>query len=478
MSNLDDALNYFKAATISVDDWIARVDARKAYDYKNTSIYKGMKSLEAAADEAPEPPPPPPPPPSTLTVSQSLTDGSTLTAPVSWTATPSATVTSIEFYIDGTLRWTEFIAPYVFNGDPGGMLDPATLSNAVHQFKVIAKASDGTSATNTVSVTVNVTQPPPPPPSGATEGRVGFWMYGTSQMDYLVPPTESEKSFELAKWDRLECWLDSLTYHPGAMRYDDSIAIYTNSSLATQHPEWILKDTNGNKLTFYSSVQYLADPGNLAYQDFKANEVAAFIAKGYHGCKMDDVNQNAVTNPNAVNPRTGRVYTLAEWQKDIADLMTKIRTKCKGINPNFEIAHNALWWSSGVDVDRCIQQCDLYQLERGFNDSNYTPSKIVQLWGFVDKLHSMGKGAIHLSEASGTQAAHFNLACALLSSNGRDYVYSEGWRPEAYDPIYDTNLGAAKGARTQTGTNTWRRDFQSGYVTVDLSARTGTVVAF
>jgi hypothetical protein len=156
--------------------------------------------------------------------------------------------------------------------------------------------------------------------------------------------------------------------------------------------------------------------------------------------------------------------------------MTKVRAKVKAARADAEICHNSLWWSVGADVDRCMKQADLFQLERGFGDPNYTPAKILQVFAFVDKLHSLGIGAVHLNYAGGTQGAHFNLACALLCSNGHDYAYGDGWRPEAFDPIYDTNLGGAKNARYLVSGSLWRRDFTLGYVTADLSAKVGTIV--
>jgi hypothetical protein len=109
--------------------------------------------------------PPPPPPP--YTVSSSVANGSTLSGSVTWTARPSATSTKVEFLIDGTVQWTEWISPYQFKGDPTGVLDTTTLPNATHTLSVVAHASDGRTATASSSVTVSnstSTQPPPPPP--------------------------------------------------------------------------------------------------------------------------------------------------------------------------------------------------------------------------------------------------------------------------------------------------------------------------
>ena len=54
-------------------------------------------------------------------------------APLTWTAAPSGTtVSSVDFLIDGTVKWTENITPYQFNGDPSGTLDTTTLSDGAH----------------------------------------------------------------------------------------------------------------------------------------------------------------------------------------------------------------------------------------------------------------------------------------------------------------------------------------------------------
>jgi hypothetical protein len=36
---------------------------------------------------------------------------------VVWTATPSGSPVRVEFFIDGTLSWTEHNSPYQFNGE-------------------------------------------------------------------------------------------------------------------------------------------------------------------------------------------------------------------------------------------------------------------------------------------------------------------------------------------------------------------------
>jgi hypothetical protein len=92
---------------------------------------------------------------SPFTVSSSIANGATLKSSLVWAATPSgSSVSKVEFLIDGALKWTESSAPYQFNGDPNGVLNTSTLSNAAHTLAVKAYAVDGRTALTSASVTV------------------------------------------------------------------------------------------------------------------------------------------------------------------------------------------------------------------------------------------------------------------------------------------------------------------------------------
>jgi hypothetical protein len=136
-----------------------------------------------------------------------LKDGMTLSGSVAWTATPSNTTatTKVEFLIDGTVKWTERVSPYYYNGD-GNQLDTTTLVNGSHTLKVKAYRSDGkvTSVSATVSVSKTSTAPLASPPrsftttsgiqSGATLSGSVTWTAspsgGTvSQVDFLIDGT-------------------------------------------------------------------------------------------------------------------------------------------------------------------------------------------------------------------------------------------------------------------------------------------------
>src|SRR5438067_11680782 len=69
---------------------------------------------------------------------------------------------------------------------------------------------------------------------------------------YIDPPSTTTEQWLQQHFSRMVVYspyFDSRTaWYPNGYAYIDSYAIYTGSALATQHPEWILKDANGNKL--------------------------------------------------------------------------------------------------------------------------------------------------------------------------------------------------------------------------------------
>jgi hypothetical protein len=152
-----------------------------SHTFKVTATFTGSRNASASASAtvanqqaAPPPPPPPPPPPAAIT--QSIGNGSTIAGAVQWTASPPAgTVTKVEFAVDGTVRFTDSSAPFVFNGD-GNALDTTTLIDGSHTFKVMATYGDGTTAAGSVTATVaNASVSPPPRGGYFTLRPVGAW---------------------------------------------------------------------------------------------------------------------------------------------------------------------------------------------------------------------------------------------------------------------------------------------------------------
>jgi chitodextrinase len=130
-------------------------------------------SISASASACPAPPPPPPPPPSPAALTFMSPTASTISGLVTWEVTSPVAVSRIDYSIDGgSTQWTEYVAPYMFNGDPDGRLNTSTLSNGSHTLTVDAYDAGGTkvaTASKTVTVSNSApTAPPPPPPPPAT----------------------------------------------------------------------------------------------------------------------------------------------------------------------------------------------------------------------------------------------------------------------------------------------------------------------
>ncbi len=86
-------------------------------------------------------------------VTQNIANGRTLRGAVPWIVTQSgAAANKVEFRIDGSLRWTETSAPWVFDGD-GHTLDTTAFANGHHVLTATAYALNGASASTTASVT-------------------------------------------------------------------------------------------------------------------------------------------------------------------------------------------------------------------------------------------------------------------------------------------------------------------------------------
>jgi hypothetical protein len=458
-------------------------DGSHALKVVATASSDGAKSETSATVQVANGAPPPPP---TLTVTSSIADGATLSGSVVWEGTPSSAVTGIGFYIDGTLRYTDSAAPYRFNGDTG-KLDTTTLTNGGHALRVVATAADSTTAAASATVQVSNTSPPPPT-TGTGAGRPRFMQRtDSSQVSLFDNPSLAQQQWFRDKWQRAMVyspyWDSRLAWYPNAWDYLDAYAIYNPSTLAGQHPDWILKDASGNKLYIPwgcsggTCPQYAADIGNPAWRQYFIDTAKTAVAKGYKGIHVDDVNMDMnVGNGSGqkvapIDPRTGALMTDSQWKKYFADFMEQLRAAI----PNAEITHNGVWFNGGglhdgtqPEIAREIKAANYYNMERGFNDAGLTGGtgiwSVYAMLRFIDNVHAYGGHVVIQSYASNLTAAEYNLAGYFLINDGNDYVSSTvGSMPGSWWSGYDVNLGDAKGGR-YLWNGVWRRDFTGGIV--------------
>ncbi len=306
---------------------------------------------------------------------------------------------------------------------------------------------------------------------------------------YTDSPTLSQQQWMQQHFWRMVVYspyFDTRTsWYPNGFVYIDSYAIYTNSALVTQHPEWILKDANGNRLYIPSGCsngtcpQYAADTSNPLYRQWWISQAAAIVPKGYKGIFVDDVNMNFSVSDgygnlvDPIDPNTGTLMTWDKWRYYMASFMQQIRSAF----PSIEIVHNSVWFAGpdGVrDQDPYIQQqiaaANYQYIEFGVSDRGLTGGtgiwSLNSLLGYIDRLHSVNKAAIISGVPLDTTSREYALANYFAVSAGVDGMDDTVTTPDNWWAGFDVNLGSPLSART-TWNGLLRRDFTGGMVLVN-----------
>lgn len=322
--------------------------------------------------------------------------------------------------------------------------------------------------------------------SGA--GCIHFAMRTDSSYDqYINGPASTQQWLASHLW-RMETtpgWFDpNLSWYNGAWAYLDSYAIYngrSNEPVASQHPEWILRDQYGNPLYIPwgcsngTCPQYAADISNPDYRNYWISEAQTIMARGYKGLWIDDVNlvmQVGDGNGNSVAPidqNTGLPMTAMAWEKYFADFMAQVRTAL----PNAEILHNSLWFAGTGDpgsdpyVQQEIKAANYVNRESGVSDGGIAGDNgywsLQSFLRFVDTVHSLGAN-IDIQELN--FSGDYAPACYFLVSQGMDALGNGAVTPTNWPANYDVDLGSPQGAR-YVWNGLLRRDFDKGTVLVN-----------
>jgi hypothetical protein len=313
-------------------------------------------------------------------------------------------------------------------------------------------------------------------------GVLRFAFRSTSADTFLNnPPSWVEAWMDQHFW-RLQTYSpffdSSLGWFPNAWAYLDLYGIPTNSPLVSQHPDWILHDSKGNKLYIPfacsngSCVEYAGDAGNASFRNWWINNATSIMSHGYKGLWLDNVNMAwRVSDGNGnfvdpVDPRTGTAMTLSAWESYMSGMTSTIRSYFS----QAEIIHNVIWFAGGAQgqtdsyMQTELQSANYIYLERGVSDTGLTGGSgdwsLNAFLKYIDKIHSFGRNVIlgeyHYSNDYGTVGYY-------LISNGSDAFGNEDVRPNNWSVSYDQNLGAATGAR-YTWNGILRRDFANGIV--------------
>lgn len=320
---------------------------------------------------------------------------------------------------------------------------------------------------------------------------VNFFVDASSGFDaWTRSPTAEQQAWMREHYFRMltySSYFDSrLSWYPNAWVYKDSYAIYPDSDVRTAHPEWILRDQNGNELFIPydcsggTCAQYAADIGNPDFRSWWIDELGATLEAGYLGVWVDDVNLEWRVGDgngdyvNPVDPRTGVGMTLADWRRYFAEFMEAIRAAF----PDIEIAHNVIWYADPPDdpfIERQLRAADFINLERGATDSGIRGGDgrygYETFLGYIDRMHAMGNHVVLDDDDSTTDAEWiYELASYFLVKSGDDMIGADKDRsrinPDNFWEGYDVRMGDPLDTRYRTG-GLFRRDYTCGVVVLN-----------
>lgn len=337
------------------------------------------------------------------------------------------------------------------------------------------------------------------PAAAQSPGNVNFELAADSSFDsILTSATSAQRSWMNVHYTRMRGYApfftQALSWAPPASFYKDLYALYRGDAgdqlLMNQHPNWVLRDAQGNRLFIQydcdgtTCTQYAADIGSPEWRAHWIADARATMNDGYSGLFVDDVNLEMRVSNGAgnfvrpVDPRTGQPMTDADWRRYMAEFTEQIRAAF----PGKEITHNSLWWMDRGDpyVQRQVAAADQIEVERGFADTGIGGGG--GQWGFetylgyMDWVHSKGAGVTLEAYNLNSTSSMFELASYFLVSNGADRIASH-YRsfPDNWWSGWDTDLGTPSGGR-YSWQGLLRRDFNGGIALVNQpGAATRTV---
>lgn len=390
-----------------------------------------------------------------------------------------------------------------------------------HTLRVSITASNtvgsATASSAHTAVVAGTSSPPPPPPPPASYIRgLGLIRYAN-----LMCSTSNLSQYG---------WLDSASQDSSwgcaasqstglALGYFNPVSICTVLddgvlySVANGHEDWFLHTAAGARISISSAAGtcYLADPGNLGYQNEFKTHVAARIAgvAGADGVFLDNIiiNWNNLTlsgTPSrypidasghapgweaAIKSFLANAATYLRAQGRYVEGSAAAWCSCGGAQNSGALSQ--WWWHyltdasghsllSGIFVEHWMKPSSSYGPRLVGTDAWYKQWDSYE--GLQAYAHSLGAdftgedADYSVGSTPATRVARFSRATYLL-----DYDCGRGawaWHTSASDPwatIDHNDPGCPLGAKTQVATNVWRRDFTNGYVIVNPTAAAVTV---
>jgi hypothetical protein len=321
-------------------------------------------------------------------------------------------------------------------------------------------------------------------------GKVNFSRLANPSLDpYTNSPTTAQQQWLQTNFARMGVFSpyfdDKTAWYAGAQVYQDMYAIYTGSTVASQHPEWILHDASGKRLYIPwgcsngTCPQYAADIANPGFRAWWIAQMQQIQSQGnYRGLWVDDVNTDFQISDgygNLVTPvdnSTGQSMTWTAWRYYVAQFLQQVRQAF----PNREILHNSVWYAgpNGVrDADPGIQgqlaAANIFNIERGLgSDAGLTGGtgqwSVYALFSYIDRVHQAGHAVVLENyDVTDVPTELYSLAGYYMISNGYDYYGDTSTTPANWWHGFNVNLGAPLGQRIYS-TGLYRRNFSQGIV--------------
>jgi Hypothetical glycosyl hydrolase family 15 len=253
----------------------------------------------------------------------------------------------------------------------------------------------------------------------------------------------------------------------------------------TAHPEWFLKNSSGERLTFEDfSWLWAADVGNPEYQRLWAANVVRLLNSGpWDGVMIDDTN---TTNRYHFNPisKVTKYPTDAAYQKAVRSMLEyvgpAIQAAGKLAIPNMgswseypSVVKEWLPYVSGGEDEMFVKWSKT--AGQGYRGAREWETQL----GEVAAAEAMGKRfvAITQAEPSDTEGARYGWATTLLAGNGHTfYMASNGHLgEETWLGDYAVELGTPTSNATALGNGAWQRYFSNGLVVVNPTSSTVSV---
>jgi hypothetical protein len=252
---------------------------------------------------------------------------------------------------------------------------------------------------------------------------------------------------------------------------------YTDAD--AQHPDWFLKDADGNRLHFKDYPTALVmDVANPAYQQAGlANVVSEVKAAGFDGVFLDDANASLRWVLPGGSGECDKYPTDASWQSAAFSFLDQMAQQLRqagllvAANIGGSTVTPGLWqkWNGPLDG----------AMEESFTNGGAGRDSVAN-GQWLAKLHharwseAHGKIAFDHAVTARRSGARYGLATMLLVANGENRFYaSTDYEHEVWWPEYRTAraLGRPIGGYRVTRKGVYRREFTHGVVLVNPRTR-------